>query len=368
MLRSRIAYVVFLASALAVNLFSSSVSVGGAALLAAAVAVPVACAVMLRARGLSLEFRIEAPQNMNKGQQARATVKASARGMLLPGIVRAELGCDNMLTGERGTIPVTFAVSPRYGGSADMEIESENCGLLTFDVGKMKVYDLLGLTGISGRAEARGGCLVLPDVVASGIELGQPGAGKGDFEYSASKPGYDLSEPLYIREYVAGDSLKSIHWKLTSKFDKLMVREPGLPAENSVLLLFETGTPSEPAAEPGMLAAAAEAFLSLSQGLLADGVRHTVGWQDRNDGMFVRLSLDSEEDLPGVLPKALAAGHGVDEIGCLRRYSRNFGGVEQAHVVIVSAGGVYDDDECALLSTVTRFVNPSPEDIYAVTI
>jgi hypothetical protein len=37
-------------------------------------------------------------------------------------------------------------------------------------------------------------------------------------------------------------------------------------------------------------------------------------------------------------------------------------------VVIVSAGGVYDDEGCAPLSTVTRLVCPSPEDIREVVI
>jgi uncharacterized protein (DUF58 family) len=369
MLRSRIAYAVFLVSALAVNLFSASFSVGGAALLAAAVAVPVACAVMLRLCGSGLEFSIDAPKNVSKGQPARATVRVRARNMLLPGIVRAELGCGNMLTGERAVTPVSFAVSSRRGDSVDLEIGSGQCGVLTFDVGGMRVYDLLGLTYLRGRAAARGACLVLPDVVTSEIVIGQPGAGEGGFEYSANKPGYDLSEPLSIREYVAGDSLKSIHWKLTSKFDKFMVREPGLPAEKSVLLLLETGVPSPgPLPEPRVRATVAEAFLSLSQGLLAAGVQHTVGWQDRNEEAFVRLSLDSEDDVPGVLPKVLAAGYGFDEIGCLRRYARTIDGVDQAHVVIVSAGGVYDDEDCAPRSTVTRLVSPSLEDIRAVTI
>jgi uncharacterized protein (DUF58 family) len=368
MLRSRIAYALFLASALAVNLFSASVSAGGAALLAAAIAVPAACAVMLRMCDPGLEFTVETQGHINKGQPMRATVHARAQGMLLPGIVHAELGCGNMLTKERETTPVSFAVSARRGDSTDVEIRSEQCGLLRFDVDRIRVYDLLGLTYIRRQAAVRGDCLALPDVVASEVVIGRRDAGKDDLEYVANKPGYDLSEPLAIREYVAGDSLKSIHWKLTSKFDKLMVREPGQPAENSVLLLLETGAPPGVAPKHRMLAAAVEAFLSLSQGLLAGGVQHTVGWQDRNEGVFVRLSLNAEDDVPGVLPKVLAAGHGVDELGCLRRCSRSFGGVEQAHVVIVSAGGVYDDEECAPLSTITRLVNPSPEDIHTVMI
>jgi uncharacterized protein (DUF58 family) len=288
--------------------------------------------------------------------------------MPLPGVVSAEIHCENMLTGEQGATRVLFMASPRYGGAADVEIGSVHCGRLRFSVGNVRVYDALGLTYVKKRAEAKGNCLALPDVVTADVLMGRPDAGKGDLEYSAVKPGNDLSEPLGIREYVAGDSPKSIHWKLTGKFEKLMVREAGLPVENSVLLLLETGISAGALPGPAMRAEAAEAFISLSQSLLEGGVRHTVGWQDRNEESFVSLSLDSVDDLLGILPRVLSSGYGVDEIGCLRRYARNLGGVEQAHVVIISAGGVYDDEECAALSTVTRLTCPSPEDLRMVVI
>ncbi len=62
-------------------------------------------------------------------------------------------------------------------------------------------------------------------------------------EYSMRKAGYDPSETFAIREYQPGDRIRQIHWKLTEKFDSLMVRDYGLPIQNTVLLLLETGSP-----------------------------------------------------------------------------------------------------------------------------
>lgn len=40
------------------------------------------------------------------------------------------------------------------------------------------------------------------------------------------KPGGGFSDDYELREYRSGDSLKSVHWKLSSKYDELMVKAP----------------------------------------------------------------------------------------------------------------------------------------------
>lgn len=46
---------------------------------------------------------------------------------------------------------------------------------------------------------------------------------------SPDRRGSDLTEPFRLREYAPGDSLRQIHWKLSSKLDRLVIREPGMP-------------------------------------------------------------------------------------------------------------------------------------------
>ena len=45
------------------------------------------------------------------------------------------------------------------------------------------------------------------------------------FRYSGSRPGDDPGETFDIREYREGDSIRQIHWKLTGKMDRLIIRE-----------------------------------------------------------------------------------------------------------------------------------------------
>ena len=54
-----------------------------------------------------------------------------------------------------------------------------------------------------------------------------------------NKKGSDYSETFQLREYVPGDSIKQIHWKLSEKLDKLVVREASLPVQKSTLVFWD---------------------------------------------------------------------------------------------------------------------------------
>lgn len=47
--------------------------------------------------------------------------------------------------------------------------------------------------------------------------------------YDGKKSGTDVSEVFGLREYREGDTLQSIHWKLSGKMHQLIVREFGRP-------------------------------------------------------------------------------------------------------------------------------------------
>jgi uncharacterized protein (DUF58 family) len=57
-------------------------------------------------------------------------------------------------------------------------------------------------------------------------------------EYKHVK-GNDVSEILQIKDYVRGDSIKSIHWKMSAKMGKLMVKELDTPNDNSIMVFFD---------------------------------------------------------------------------------------------------------------------------------
>ena len=56
-----------------------------------------------------------------------------------------------------------------------------------------------------------------------------------------NRKGNDPSEMFDIREYVPGDDIRSIHWKLSGKTDQLILRESSEPSHYNMVLLPDFG-------------------------------------------------------------------------------------------------------------------------------
>ena len=92
------------------------------------------------------------------------------------------------------------------------------------------------------------------------------------FQYRSyhPKPGGGFSEIHDLREYRPGDSLHEIHWKLSAKSDKLIVREAEEPDLGLIVLSFDfSGTRTQ-------LDSTLRQLLWLSGWLIDRGVPHQI--------------------------------------------------------------------------------------------
>lgn len=119
----------------------------------------------------------------------------------------------NMPVRAHGTMEITYP------------IVMEQCGHFVMRVSSIQCMDLLGIYTVTVPLDQTAECLVLPDAQVREQEAGNLYQ-KGVREAMESKEkGYDFSEISGIREYIPGDKLQNIHWKLSSKKDELMVKE-----------------------------------------------------------------------------------------------------------------------------------------------
>ena len=87
--------------------------------------------------------------------------------------------------------------------------------------------------GIIGQ-KRKAGCPPVPVVMPCEQKedfrfLTKEGFDMESFRYSGARPGDDPGETFDIREYQEGDSIRQIHWKLTGKLDKMMIRQRSFP-------------------------------------------------------------------------------------------------------------------------------------------
>ena len=119
--------------------------------------------------------------------------------------------------------------------------------------------------------------------------------------YSQRKPGDDPTELFALREYREGDRLSRIHWKLSQKMGKPLVKELGLPiADHLFFLLDLNGT----GVEADTLL---DAFATLSHFLAERETAHRVGYWDTRGNRLRCLEISQPEDLLPVWREILSS-------------------------------------------------------------
>ncbi|MCL2285366.1 MAG: DUF58 domain-containing protein [Firmicutes bacterium] len=287
--------------AAALHLFGNNV--GTLIIFVASVAIPVLSGVSLfvAARFVNSQnlFLLELPETCAKGEKiAGKLVVTHGRLASIFGIFCA-LICENNFTGERETL-----VFDRVSKINPFNLQTAHCGVLQVSVGNIAVHDPLGIIAKTLPVAATEQYIIIPPTgFPVDIPLMDSVANPDSEEYSASKAGMDISETYAIREYQPGDPIRSIHWKLTEKLDKVMVREFGLPIGSSVLLVLDTATEAE--ISPAGWDATAELFFSTTLALLQDSFRLTVGWQSAETGGFASMELLKQDDAATAIQELL---------------------------------------------------------------
>ena len=124
----------------------------------------------------------------------------------------------------------------------DHVLPTDRSGVLFCKLTRVRVYDYLGLVGLPLRGQRSLKVVVEPKPIP--IPNEQEADADSVFAWKPKNGGF--SENHELRLYAPGDSLRQIHWKLTAKTGKLIIREPMIPDPGRVLVKLELkGTPEE---------------------------------------------------------------------------------------------------------------------------
>lgn len=132
----------------------------------------------------------------------------------------------NIFTGSMEEREEKLWAAPKKGGGHKFLLSSRYAGLIRVSLEEYKVYDLLHIFYFAYRTEEGTETLVWPAFSdrEDTEELYECVEGFPK-ENESRKRGTDYNPDYDIREYIAGDELKNIHWKLSAKQGKMMVRE-----------------------------------------------------------------------------------------------------------------------------------------------
>ena len=160
-------------------------------------------------------------------------------------------------------IQLRFPLHGRNTTKLTFYLRPDCCGAVRLKIEKVKILDYFHLFYTKmKKSNAELELLVLPETLHLSLrDTAEAVYSPESNRYAPDKAGDDPSEIFSIREYHPGDAVSRIHWKLSSKSDKLFIKEFGYPIEKQILLLAEYLPESEADAPEKMRKA--QAFLTL---------------------------------------------------------------------------------------------------------
>lgn len=337
MWKNVIVWLIWLIGVSALYLFANNAGTLIVLLLSVLIPVLLAAAAELSAKHIVAE--LEFPEAASKEASFSGILKVTNNGILPLQRAEFRIVCENRFTGEKTENVVLVSCKSRSCAEAAVKLCSKYCGVIDITDAGARVKDTFGLISRKVKGFERKRVCVAPRCFDLEIALIEDiNVIVDSDEYSTARPGTDPSEIFGIREYIPGDSIKSIHWKLSQKLDRLMVRELGLPVVERFLVLAETsiipGIDMPSANEKDVMA---EAFFSVSRELVRQGISHTLGWKNTETGLYEEYDIKTTEDISTIvghfLSNTVCAGN-TTVAACFRQF---YAQCAYAHVVVVSS-------------------------------
>lgn len=173
---------------------------------------------------LSVTIQVPA-DSMMKNTTFLAHIRLENRCVLPLVTARICMETGNIFLGEKTAHDLIVPVKPMGTTVVEYPLRSDYVGNVEITAVKIVLEDLLGFHAVSREVQVTKNVFVIP---SGGAEqefvLNDFEKGMDEVEESKLK-GSDFSDVSQVREYVPGDALKNIHWKLSAKRDVLMVKE-----------------------------------------------------------------------------------------------------------------------------------------------
>lgn len=253
------------------------------------------------------EIRLELPYQVPKEKVAVGTIHIK-ESSFFPCQFEGKLWCEKKMTGEKNCQIFSFSLGDREE-RIDFRIESEEpCGIFFYRVtwkrySPFRLFFCRGENSLANMIYFMPACydIILPEKISTWMQ-------KDRAIYSYGQNGYDFSESRGFREYQPGDDIRSIHWKLSFRYDTFMIKEGSLPIED--LLIFYVETAFIPVRESfasacgGLLEYIASLFLILNE----QGKAFCCIWKDYDSNRMIRKESRNSQDTENILLEIMQSG------------------------------------------------------------
>ena len=183
---------------------------------------------------ISVKIKQLCPRYAEQGKPGEVRLTLESRIPFTLGQVKLRSVTENRFTGETELSTADYLNLSRE--TLLLSLPTDACGRLEFRLTGWICYDLLSFFSLRKRLPEALICTVLPAAAPPQAGFSLDGA-LNSIPVLKPKTG-GFAEDYDLREYRYGDTPNSIHWKLSSKVDKLIVREALIPENTDIFLVL----------------------------------------------------------------------------------------------------------------------------------
>lgn len=247
---------------------------------------------LLAAQGVSVEVSVAGGWENSSDRAYRLQVVAKNKSFLPVFRVIITGTLFNCLTDSGLHYTREISLGPRGNKQFDIPFESTFCGRIEGEIKEIVISDFLGIFKQRIPGSRLAVCYAYPVGTESeeyDIDLSAPDEHNIQSRY-LNRKGNDITEILDIRDYQKGDSIKTIHWKLSKKLGRKVVRELDTPANQEIILL--TALSENHIDEPVLRDRLVETASSISTALLEEEKFYDAVVFERDGGASHKYSVE----------------------------------------------------------------------------
>lgn len=262
---------------------------------------PIFLYVLLRMEAAQINTEIRIPRGCMAGESCPVELSFNGRRIFAAlGRIKVVIDYHNGLYDKMNSqvlqIPATY-INHTYEGT----LEPYMCGEEIITCRSIECFDVFGICRVKIKPFPVQRVVIVPRETMTTLVEDRHSWGLIDGEQTDSwKKGNDAAEVFDIREYQPGDDVRSIHWKLSSKLDRLLIKEPGYSSHFDTMVMFDAGEKSDgKMCSDAVLAGVLDFAVTLSKKLLEQSRPHCIGLYLKNT--FVSEEVSMLEDLAEIV-------------------------------------------------------------------
>ena len=207
----------------------------------------------------------------------------------------------NAFNGQKNTMEIHFPIQSRNVQRLTFQLKSKFCGVININIAKVTIYDPLRIFKFKVCKNSGDSITILPLSHEINGYINQSETENEDsIFFSQHKSGDDPSEVFDLREYIGGDRINRIHWKLSSKKDEYIVKELSLPIDVSSIIFLELKFNEQSEYTLPFFDTLLESLVSISQFLLQNEKPHTIIKYNKQTGDFERIKINDYDELMNI--------------------------------------------------------------------